>query len=183
MEEIKDTSLRSVSKKNDDDEKPEPELFGNTETLAEAKPATKDRKIGTRIPKDWTPSQQDIDFAIENGFARSKIPKMRDEFVDFWVGVSGKAGVKLDWPATWRNNVRKLVDLRGNAKPRAQNSTTQHVANEREYSPEVWKDQMRNWRKTGEWLIAFGPVPGSRGCRVPREILEQFNTEQQRVSA
>ena len=28
------------------------------------------------------------------------------EFRDYWRGVAGKAGVKLDWEATWRNWVR-----------------------------------------------------------------------------
>lgn len=30
------------------------------------------------------------------------------EFVDYWRGVSGRYGVKLDWLGTWRNRLREL---------------------------------------------------------------------------
>ena len=32
---------------------------------------------------------------------------MLSEFVDYWRGVAGSKGVKLDWVATWRNGMRK----------------------------------------------------------------------------
>jgi len=31
-----------------------------------------------------------------------------DEFVDYWHGVPGAKGRKLDWPATFRNRLREL---------------------------------------------------------------------------
>lgn len=37
------------------------------------------------------------------------------EFVDYWVAVSGQRGVKSDWFATWRNNVRRNIRMRKNA--------------------------------------------------------------------
>lgn len=30
------------------------------------------------------------------------------EFVDYWRGVPGARGRKLDWPATWRNRMREV---------------------------------------------------------------------------
>ena len=29
-----------------------------------------------------------------------------EKFRDYWIGVPGARGTKLDWPATWRNFVR-----------------------------------------------------------------------------
>jgi hypothetical protein len=34
--------------------------------------------------------------------------KATDEFVDYWRGVPGAKGLKLDWIATWRNRMREL---------------------------------------------------------------------------
>ena len=33
-----------------------------------------------------------------------------EAFVDYWRGVPGTKGVKLDWPATWRNWLRRERD-------------------------------------------------------------------------
>jgi hypothetical protein len=31
-------------------------------------------------------------------------------FVDFWIAKPGREGTKLDWPATWRNWVRRASE-------------------------------------------------------------------------
>ena len=33
-----------------------------------------------------------------------------EKFCDYWRGVSGQRGVKVDWIATWRNWMRKAQD-------------------------------------------------------------------------
>jgi hypothetical protein len=33
-----------------------------------------------------------------------------EKFTDYWLGVAGSRGVKADWPATWRNWMRKAQD-------------------------------------------------------------------------
>ena len=54
-----------------------------------------------------------LEFARSEGFADPQIIQMWREFVDFWVGVPGQRGLKLDWPATWRNRVRDVKARRG----------------------------------------------------------------------
>lgn len=62
---------------------------------------------GSRIP---------IPFAISEemrSWARTETPgvdvdKATTEFVDYWRGVSGQKGYKLDWVATWRNRIREV---------------------------------------------------------------------------
>ena len=96
--------------------------------------ATHDRKQttrGTRLPADWQPDPQDRDFAEQLGLNADII---RDEFRDFWVGVPGSRGLKLDWPATFRNRCRDIAGKSGSHRPngangtREQNRPTGHVA-------------------------------------------------------
>ena len=73
---------------------------------------------GSRIP---------IPFAISEemrSWAQTETPgidvdKATAEFVDYWRGVSGQKGCKLDWPATWRNRMRE-VSSRKATRPRQQ---------------------------------------------------------------
>jgi hypothetical protein len=70
---------------------------------------------GSRIP---------IPFAISEemrSWARVQTPgvdleKATEEFVDYWRGVSGQRGCKLDWVATWRNRMR---EVQGRKAPRS----------------------------------------------------------------
>lgn len=64
------------------------------------------RKRGTRLPDDWTPSPELRRWTLEecpglNG------PQIAAQFRDYWHGVPGSKGVKLDWDATWRNWCRR----------------------------------------------------------------------------
>ena len=59
----------------------------------------------TRLPADWMPSTEDIDFC------RSQRPDLLPEetanrFRDYWIAAPGAKGRKADWAATWRNWVR-----------------------------------------------------------------------------
>lgn len=49
------------------------------------------------------------DAAIELGARADEIPGAWAEFVDYWIGVPGSRGTKLDWLATWRNRVRDVL--------------------------------------------------------------------------
>lgn len=40
-----------------------------------------------------------------------------DRFVDYWRGISGSKGVKLDWTATWRNWLRRESEQRRTGRP------------------------------------------------------------------
>lgn len=65
---------------------------------------------------DTRGSRISIPFAISEemrSWARAETPvvdvdKATAEFVDYWRGVSGQKGCKLDWPATWRNRMREV---------------------------------------------------------------------------
>jgi hypothetical protein len=66
-----------------------------------------DAPRASRLPEDWNPSEDDL------AFARSlEIDATREaeRFRDYWNARAGPGAVKRDWPATWRNWIRKATE-------------------------------------------------------------------------
>lgn len=65
-------------------------------------PARPSDPRGTRLPDDWAPTDEMLDWAerkrpdVDPGLESEK-------FVNYWVAIPGGKGRKLDWPATWHN--------------------------------------------------------------------------------
>jgi len=84
---------------------------GKPDTILKKHKNTKDTKVykkGSRLPEDWEPTQSDREFCFEmygNGWGSEL-----ERFKDYWKGVPGQRGVKLDWDATWRNWIRTAAD-------------------------------------------------------------------------
>ena len=72
------------------------------ETIVEAKPK---QSRGTRLPADWLPSEDQIQFCKTHRTDLSP-QTTADRFRDYWSAQPGAKGLKLDWDATWRNWVR-----------------------------------------------------------------------------
>ena len=98
-DEKRDASRRSVT------EHCELTSLSLLEDPLESKKEVVARARGTRLSPDWQPSDEDrkfaADFAVDADW-------LRGEFVDFWIGVPGQRGTKLNWSATWRNRVRTV---------------------------------------------------------------------------
>lgn len=62
---------------------------------------------GSRMVPGWRPSQASIDYATDRGIINGWCEATLENFVDYWLGVPGQRGIKSDWEATWRNEVRK----------------------------------------------------------------------------
>jgi len=61
---------------------------------------------GSRLPADWQPTE------TEQRWARDERPDIDvsvevERFRDYWIAQPGVKGRKSDWPATWRNWVRR----------------------------------------------------------------------------
>lgn len=88
------------------------------ESLASAAAATPKRTKGTRIEQPFPVTPEMVQWARENvpGIDHRAVT---ERFVDYWAGVAGAKGVKLDWIATWRNWLRREADSNGSvaAKP------------------------------------------------------------------
>lgn len=65
------------------------------------------RKRGSRVPEDLRVDDAMRAWAASQGWPHLDLEAITVEFVDYWLGVPGQRGVKLDWPATWRNWVRR----------------------------------------------------------------------------
>lgn len=75
--------------------------------------APKEKKVlrGSRLPPDWKVSKDlGIECMEKLGATRDHILKEQDKFVDYWVGITGQRGTKLDWDATFRNWIRKSME-------------------------------------------------------------------------
>ena len=68
---------------------------------------------GTRLPPDWVLSQALGEWALAEGLTRERIRQEADKFRDYWISKPGAAGRKADWPATWRNWIRKATGETG----------------------------------------------------------------------
>jgi hypothetical protein len=66
---------------------------------------------GTRLPAEWILTRELGDWAMQDcGMTREAVKSEAEKFADYWHGVAGAKGRKVDWSATWRNWCR-------NAKP------------------------------------------------------------------
>jgi hypothetical protein len=75
-------------------------------------PAQPDRKLGARLPGDWLPTRELVEWA------RKECPNVdskreTERFRDYWHAKPGKDGRKLDWVKTWRNWMRTAQDRQG----------------------------------------------------------------------
>ena len=63
-------------------------------------------KRGTRLDPSWMPSQELIaQMRAECPGVDLKAEHLK--FVDYWIAKTGQSATKLDWPATWRNWIRR----------------------------------------------------------------------------
>lgn len=107
----KSAETRSIASENKDLDEAKSKLLDKSREEKKEEPNGSSRR-GTRIPGDWVPDEI---FARQEGLSADECQREAEKFRDYWRGVSGQRGVKADWPATWKNWVRKVTD--GRAKP------------------------------------------------------------------
>lgn len=74
------------------------------------------RKRGTRLPDDFAITDDMRSWAAKNA-GDVDLDAATEEFADYWRAVAGPKGVKLDWVATWRNDMRRKQDRSVTARP------------------------------------------------------------------
>lgn len=74
---------------------------------------------GTRLPDDWQPKAEHLELALGLGLGRDRYQRALDEFRDYWRGVPGTRGTKLDWDATFRNRLRDIAQREAGPQARA----------------------------------------------------------------
>jgi uncharacterized protein YdaU (DUF1376 family) len=87
---------------------PEPE----PEPVEKEEPKGSSKKKGSRLREDWSLPKAWGQWAVDHGMDELSVRREADRFGDYWRGVPGQKGVKLDWQATWRNWIRKSIEER-----------------------------------------------------------------------
>ena len=67
-----------------------------------ANAAVTPRKRATRIPENFTPTPDMIQWATTKA-PNTDLRLETEKFINYWTARSGKDATKLDWAATWRN--------------------------------------------------------------------------------
>jgi len=83
-----------------------------TPTVKKEEPKGSSQKAASRLPDDWRLPPSWGEWAASEGMDELTIRREAEKFADYWRGVAGAKGRKLDWLATWRNWVRKALDDR-----------------------------------------------------------------------
>ncbi len=66
-------------------------------------------KKGSRLSEDWTLPKLWGEWAVQQQLSEKEVRDQAARFRDYWIGVPGQKGVKLDWQATWRNWIRSAI--------------------------------------------------------------------------
>lgn len=71
---------------------------------------------GTHLPPDWEPSAEEREFAATER-PDLNVDTEAAKFRDYWRAIPGAKGRRSDWPATWRNWIRRADAPKGAASP------------------------------------------------------------------
>lgn len=128
------------------------------------------RAGGSRLPDEWAPSETLVAFAGGLGIAGQTLDEAVAEFHDYWRGVPGQRGRKLDWDGTFRNRLRETAgrkkvtahgkgsSAKGSIVEAGRRLTERLVAERRER-------EMRAGNSGGEGDDAVRLLPAQRGQR------------------
>lgn len=98
-----EASASALLQQNEAPTRPDPMVpNGTTNTTAP-------RNRGARIPDPFEITDDMRLWASEHA-PDVDLEHATAEFVDYWRGIPGAKGTKLDWPATWRNRIRDLQE-------------------------------------------------------------------------
>lgn len=68
------------------------------------------RGRATRLAPEWVLPESWGDWAVSEGMSIERVLKEEEKFRDYWLGVGGQKGTKIDWEATWRNWIRRAME-------------------------------------------------------------------------
>jgi len=74
--------------------------------ISKAKPKATAEPRGTRLPEDWEPGRDGIEYAKELGLSAEQIRESYGAFMRHWLAKAGAAGRKVRWDLTWQTWVR-----------------------------------------------------------------------------
>lgn len=98
------------------------ETSNATPLASPPKKPTKKEKKGTRLPEDWQPSENLLQWVYKTA-PKLDLAKEVEVFKNYWLAKSGKDAVKIDWERTFQNWIYRTLDFaRASPKPDAKNT-------------------------------------------------------------
>lgn len=134
------------------------------ENKEEKKEAPQRTVRGSRMLPDWKPDPDEWIATVEligGQRAQSELLKFRD----YWIALPGAKGLKADWPATWRNWIRRITETTG-----ATNGNRPHSTNGKPAGGTFF-DGLRSLAAD---IAGDDPAPGHAAPEVP---LGRFNID------
>lgn len=126
----------------------------DTDTVKKEEAKASSKKRGSRLSVEWRLPMPWGEWAVAEGLPEASVRREADKFRDYWAGLNGSKGVKLDWLATWRNWVRKAIEdqQRQTARRGHPNSGTPQIGDIREF-----KGVRKQYAGNGAgWLVLHG---------------------------
>ena len=81
-----------------------PQPVSNETVLAKLPGRASKTNRGTRLPSDFQPPEDWIDWAMaKRGWSRAEAIDEAECFARYWQAKPGREACKLDWPKTWQN--------------------------------------------------------------------------------
>lgn len=122
---------------------------------------------GTRLPTDWALSQELGEWALIEGLTRDQIRREADSFRDYWIAQPGARGRKADWPATWRNWIRRSTQSapggRNNGKPERLSNAERVARDAERHLAELDRlDREDSQMEQGDRALGYDFVPPDR---------------------
>lgn len=117
---------------------------------------TPEKKRAVRLPANWAPRREEIDFGVAGGLSQAEVLAAADHMRDW--SVSSPKGKKLDWDATFKNWLRSAIsDAKRGRRPVVTNAPDYAVA------LRIWdKSNQKFWDRD-----KYGPAPNEPGYRGP----------------
>lgn len=115
--------LSPLTPQGGNDNQPGNEIDIFDATVVDDQPTPKKTETrGHRLPDNWMPTQESIGKMYEEfpELTEEALVREHRKFSDYWPAKAGRAGVKKDWDATWRNWIRTAMERNQPRKPQAQ---------------------------------------------------------------
>lgn len=80
-----------------------------TETETKTETSKESGGRGTRLPEGWRPTTELV-AQMRAEHPHVDLRSEHNKFTDYWRSIPGAKGRKADWPATWRNWIRRAAE-------------------------------------------------------------------------
>lgn len=146
------------------------------EVIANASAPIPFNPLGTALPEDWVPDDQDQACAREYGMTDDDI---KAELLVFHAMNAQNGTFSQNWKATWQIFCARFKE-RAERKPkrapaRVEVSTSAPfvpTTENWEWGLGMWQTNQSNWPSK-----MLGPTPGARGCKAPKDLMRKYGID------